>query len=147
MEVKKCSKCKSTQPLDNFSNSRNSKRSDCKDCNSKYRKKNNKRRLAYLKDWAKKNPEKVREQKYRHRYGIDISEYNRLLEEQGGSCKICKSKDKKRKNAEFFAVDHCHKTGKVRGLLCYNCNSGLGKFKDDPELVEKALSYLLSISK
>ena len=146
--MKKCSKCKEIKEIEEYNNSGNGyRRAECKDCQAKYRKENNEKRLEYLKKWAKENPEKRRAQKYRYRYKIDIDQYNTMLKKQGGSCKICKSKDTKRKNTEFFAVDHCHDTGKIRGLLCYNCNSGLGKFNDNPELIKKALDYLLSSSK
>lgn len=64
-----------------------------------------------------------------------------MLEDQNGRCKIC---DIEAKDAMWsvLVVDHCHATGKIRGLLCNSCNVGLGKFKDNPRLVEKALGYL-----
>ena len=74
-------------------------------------------------------------------YGIDFSEYNKMLEKQNGVCAICGSSPpdhhKKRLN-----VDHCHATGRVRGLLCDACNRALGLFKDNPNLMLKAISYL-----
>ena len=76
-------------------------------------------------------------------YGIDLDEYNRLLEAQGGRCAICRTPDPgpKRSNAELkpsFAVDHDHQTDQVRGLLCEKCNRGLGQFNDNPEHLEAA---------
>jgi len=69
-----------------------------------------------------------------------------MLEAQGGVCKLC-SKPETRVNPQTggvsrLAVDHCHKTGVVRGLLCLDCNTGLGKFGDDPTLLLKAVEYL-----
>jgi hypothetical protein len=72
------------------------------------------------------------------RYGITPDDYDRMHREQGGVCAICKTAGiRKRLN-----VDHCHRTKKVRGLLCDNCNHGLGKFKDDVELLAVAQQYL-----
>lgn len=70
-----------------------------------------------------------------------MDEYDRMLERQGGVCAICGNgaSDAIRKN---LAVDHCHGTGRVRGLLCGNCNTGLGSFKDDPVLLRRAIKYL-----
>jgi len=74
-------------------------------------------------------------------FGINIDIYNKMLEAQGGECAICGSRVAD-KAGRMLHVDHCHKTGKVRGLLCTNCNTGLGKFKDDSILMLKAISYL-----
>ena len=70
-------------------------------------------------------------------------EYEKISESQKGLCKICrKSKDENGKTKKNLAVDHCHETGKVRGLLCMICNTGLGKFNDDPDILERAIKYL-----
>lgn len=74
-------------------------------------------------------------------FGINIDIYNEMLKAQNGQCAICGSKFAD-KAGRMLHVDHCHKTGKVRGLLCTNCNTGLGKFKDDPSLMLKAIAYL-----
>ncbi len=85
-------------------------------------------------------------------YGFDRGDYERLLEAQGGVCAICKEAPepstmlglgprtpvRKRK----LAVDHCHDTGIVRGLVCYFCNNGLGSFRDDPDMLEDAADYI-----
>jgi hypothetical protein len=65
-----------------------------------------------------------------------------MLKDQNGTCKICKTNTSGTKRGNF-AVDHCHKTGKIRGLLCSNCNVGLGYFDDSVELMEEAKQYLL----
>lgn len=65
-----------------------------------------------------------------------------MLVAQNGGCVICGSPSPKRKGSVHLVVDHCHKTGAVRGLLCYRCNVGLGNFEDDPTLVAAALEYL-----
>ena len=76
---------------------------------------------------------------YRRHYGIGLVEYTQMLEVQGGVCAICGCPCA---TGRRLAVDHCHTTGKVRGLLCGNCNKGLGSFKDDPRLIRKAIDYL-----
>jgi len=107
-------------------------------------------KLEYQRQWralnpgyekTKRDPEKVREGAWRRRYGITRDDYNRMLEEQGDSCAICKTMEVGR-NHTHFHVDHDHKTGKIRGLLCDLCNRGLGYFKDDPFLLGKAIKYL-----
>lgn len=72
-------------------------------------------------------------------YGIDRTEYGHMLTLQGGVCAIC---GETCVSGNALAVDHDHKTGEVRGLLCANCNRGLGLFKDDPERIRKAIEYL-----
>lgn len=66
--------------------------------------------------------------------------YNRLVAEQSGRCAICGITTQE--NNKAFAVDHCHTTGKIRGALCNNCNTGIGNFLDSEELLNKAIEYL-----
>jgi hypothetical protein len=75
-------------------------------------------------------------------YGITEAEFDALLVSQGGGCAICGRLDSGLKNRRM-SVDHCHKTGKIRGILCAHCNHGLGKFNDDPDLMTVAITYLL----
>jgi hypothetical protein len=72
-------------------------------------------------------------------YGVTREDYNRVLEEQDFSCKICRKKTEQ----ETLHVDHDHTTMKFRGLLCGNCNRAIGLFKDDPALLHAAIAYLL----
>ena len=108
-------------------------------------------------DWQDANLEKVKETEKRYRenhpdmvalkqrkahlkrrYGITIEIYNQMLEEQGGVCKICHNK-----KDETLTVDHDHKTGKVRGLLCSHCNHVLGFAQDNLETLQSMMLYLL----
>lgn len=75
----------------------------------------------------------------RYKYGITPEEYQELDTLQNSRCALCGSPGKAYSR---LYVDHCHQTGKVRGLLCNTCNAGLGQFNDNIELVEKALNYL-----
>lgn len=77
---------------------------------------------------------------------MTISQYNNLLEKQNGVCEIClKPEISKHPNGTIknLRVDHNHKTGQIRGLLCGTCNTGLGMLKDDVELIRKVEKYLL----
>src|SRR3990167_10997858 len=71
-------------------------------------------------------------------YGITVAQYEDMLRQQGGCCKICGKCPTKMR----LSVDHCHTTGKIRALLCSGCNVGLGGFKDNPDLLRKGLEYL-----
>lgn len=77
-------------------------------------------------------------------YGIDAAEYGRMHDEQEGLCAICGSEGFAMKDSHKLklVVDHCHGTGRVRGLLCHNCNRALGLFKDNTESLTKAINYL-----
>ena len=78
-------------------------------------------------------------------YGLTPEDYQLMFNNQNGVCAICKKPESvlnKTGTVRNLAVDHCHITGKVRGLLCTNCNIALGKFQDDKNLLRDALSYL-----
>ncbi|MEV4663083.1 endonuclease VII domain-containing protein [Micromonospora echinofusca] len=76
-----------------------------------------------------------REYHLRRRYGIGEKEFQELLAEQGGVCAICGTPDPQH-------LDHDHRTGWVRGILCFNCNGGLGQFRDDQSRLAGAITYL-----
>jgi hypothetical protein len=126
---------------------------------------------ANAKDWKKRNRAQVREyaRQYYHRnadrirpiknarqrdnpaarhaaqcrrYGITTTEYAKLLAAQGGRCAICASATARNKGMQTLVVDHCHATGRVRGLLCGTCNSAIGFLGDNPERVRAAIRYL-----
>jgi hypothetical protein len=75
----------------------------------------------------------------RSKFGISLEEYNELWARQDGRCAICRKPDP---DGHWLAVDHCHNTGKVRGLLCKLHNRALGQFGDDIELLRAAIRYL-----
>jgi hypothetical protein len=116
---------------------------------------------AYMKEYNKNNPEKVklRNKKYKvlnkdkykssslkTRYNIDLEEYQQLLIKQNYSCAICNNpettKDNRTTQIRMLAVDHCHKTGVVRGLLCQKCNQALGLLGDNMNIFLNAIAYL-----
>lgn len=134
--MKKCSKCGALKNLSDFYKNNNTKdkyTSYCKKCS-----------IEHSGNWHKNNKEKktqlMREGNYKRKYGITTEQYNKIFKYQKGCCAICGKHQKIFKRS--FAVDHCHSTGEVRGLLCMNCNTAIGKFNDDVSLVLKAAAYL-----
>lgn len=85
------------------------------------------------------NKERIRACEYKKDFGISIEDYEDMLISQKGNCAICGLKEK---SGCRLSVDHDHKTKKVRGLLCGNCNRGIGLFKDDPFMLDLAFMYL-----
>ena len=107
------------------------------------------------KEIVRKSTEKVRSleskeaKKHRHlkdKYGISLEQYQQMYNQQHGGCLICKTpmlfQNLGGDHGKTANVDHCHKTGKVRGLLCNSCNRGLGFFQDSSALLRHAAEYL-----
>ncbi|MGL5012790.1 MAG: endonuclease VII domain-containing protein [Bacteroidales bacterium] len=76
-------------------------------------------------------------------YGITIEEYERLSEDQGHVCAICKCAQVPSRVCKRLVVDHCHQSGKIRGLLCSLCNPMLGYARDNTEILKKGIEYLV----
>jgi len=161
--MKYCNSCNTNKELTAFGKDKSNKDGlthRCKEC-----------RNPQSKAWRKKNPEivkatnkkhkelrkeyyndPVRKLKYKdnhlqYNYGITLEIYEKMHYEQNGKCKICKNPETTKNNQKSLsclAVDHCHKTGKVRGLLCAKCNKALGAFKDNIETLTNAINYLRS---
>lgn len=91
-------------------------------------------------DYNSSHPEQRLAQRVR-KYGLTAEEYKQLIDKQGGKCAICGANIGNAEGDRLY-VDHDHATGKVRGLLCTNCNLGLGKFQDSVQLLQKAILYL-----
>lgn len=93
--------------------------------------------------WNRRNPERhlahVRRGQLKDRYGITPEQYDEMLDAQGGVCAVCASECP---TGQRLAVDHNHLTDAVRGLLCVNCNRGIGHFNDNQELLLAAVDYL-----
>ena len=130
-QTKVCAKCKKELPLVEFWKDKQNKdglKVYCKSCASTYRK-----------HWKPKNPKKYAETKQKSRlqiqYNLSIADFKQLLDSQQNKCAICGKEIK-------LLVDHCHNTLFVRGLLCRNCNLGLGLFEDNPTSLRQAAIYL-----
>ena len=89
-------------------------------------------------------PEWERHRELRKNFGIGVPEYQKMLDAQGGVCAICSRPETSTRNGKlkWLAVDHNHTTGAIRGLLCSDCNTGIGKLKDSPDVLDAAATYL-----
>ena len=96
---------------------------------------------ARMKKQHKEKPHIGRKSHLKFKYGITPAEYDVLFEKQGGVCATCGTSEPGPRWTNF-AVDHCHTTGKVRGLLCKSCNIALGEMKDNPEVIRSMIKYL-----
>lgn len=133
--TKVCSKCAVEKDVDQYY--KNKKHKDglsgyCKSCH-------NQQTYLYRKNNPQRTSKTIRRAALKARYGITESAYNKLYVNQQGKCAICKCECA---TGRALAVDHCHKTLVVRGLLCSECNTGLGKFKDNTGLLTEAINYL-----
>ena len=124
--MKTCSKCSAEKELTEFYNSKRHKDGRSNVCNKCSRLRDN--------SWKKKHGWAWR---MKFLYGLSEEQYDNMFESQGRVCKICKKSQTRR-----LSVDHDHTTGKVRGLLCTNCNTGIGLLMDSPELLREAANYL-----
>lgn len=141
-----CSTCKVSKPKSQFSKSALERgRGSCLGCSRKaVRKsyyKHHQDRIRKSREYRKNNPDAGRNAKFQYKYGISLDKYNELLKSQNGCCAICNEN-----SLRYLDVDHSHSTKAVRGLLCRQCNLGIGSFKDDPRLLHRAVLYLESKS-
>jgi hypothetical protein len=137
--TKLCTQCHRDKPLDSFplrtkkyreahpDFPRNSKCRDCVNSNKRFERK-----------LRPPSPEQELNWRLREKYGLDLKEYEECVAAQNGLCAICKNEP----IGERLVVDHCHEGKFVRGLLCVNCNIGLGHFQDDPIRLMAAIGYL-----
>lgn len=103
-------------------------------------------KAAYEAYRRKQRPDIYRARELKRNFGLSLEEFSRKMDAQGGMCACCGKPEtdlnRDGSGVRMLAVDHCHAKGHVRDLLCGGCNRGLGNFKDDPELLEKAAAYL-----
>lgn len=137
MACKVCSKCKEElTPINSFVRKTGVRSGQlqayCKKCFASHKKE----RRGKDRDKARRE---ASDDKLKNKYGITRKEYDRLLEVQESMCAICGFRYE---GGKRLAVDHCHETGQVRGLLCISCNRGIGMLKDSTALLNKAIEYL-----
>ena len=161
--MKTCKHCGVAKPLEDFygdSAARDRHRPECKACTAARRKRwyaeNREREIARVKEWQQTNAERLnayrklhnatpdrkralRDGYYRRTFGLSADDVDAMLEAQGGGCAICGVRPER---LASLHVDHCHDSGRIRGLLCLNCNQGIGKLGEDPELLRRAAEYL-----
>jgi hypothetical protein len=135
-----CTKCNQEKTISCFSPGKNyadGYKTGCKECNN-----------TWTRNWYDNNQEEIKQkysyeknknQKLKRIFGISYDEYLNMLAAQNNCCAICGTDTP---GARAFAVDHCHDTGKIRGLLCSKCNTGIGNLKDDIDLLKRAIQYL-----
>lgn len=136
-EGRVCSHCKGFLSWDSFNLNKkglNGRKSICRVCTQDAANLLLQRRKDNDPDFLKV---RYRERGLKSNYNLDLSSYNSLLESQQGKCAICKKGSDK-----HLFVDHCHKTGKIRGLLCQHCNTLLGMAFDDVDILLGAVAYL-----
>lgn len=150
-QEQKCNKCGEIKHISNFRihTGNNKPRKQCKRCyqdvqnKSPYQQDKEKKAKRH-KIWREERGGKLKkkDKDLQYKFGITLEDYNRMKSEQNDRCYLC---DKHQSQVKLqFAVDHCHETGVVRKLLCSNCNTGLGQFKDNIEVLTKAIEYLKS---
>jgi hypothetical protein len=161
----KCTTCEKFLPKEKFhkkTQNKNGYSYKCRRCTSEYGKRNrnsdpnfaekhklrgqkwyteNKEdKLLKNKEWRENNISKYREINLKSRFGINNTQYEEMLNLQSNSCSICKKH--KDEFTYHLVVDHCHVTGKIRGLLCKKCNLGIGHLNDDITILENSIEYL-----
>lgn len=136
--MKACTKCDEEHPLDQFPpvvvRGRRYVGSWCRPC-----------KLQQTREWRQANPGHHRKYALRYRYGLTEAQYEEMVQAQGGVCAICRERPLTKRSGtptDRLHVDHDPATGQVRGLLCGNCNRGIGMLQHDPERLRAALSYL-----
>jgi hypothetical protein len=137
VQMRTCRICRQTLPITAFrvrDKRRGTYRHECYECFK-----------AGMRDRYHADPEKHRERMRRSNYGLPAGEYRRMHDAQGGRCAICGREETSvhwSGTVRRLFVDHHHETGQVRDLLCMPCNMGIGQFRDDPDLLAKAIEYL-----
>jgi hypothetical protein len=141
-----CKTCKQEKELTEFYKDKSFKdgyRANCKPCKDistyAWRAKNKDRYNENMRKLRATDKEMFKNIDLKRTHGITIDDYNKMLKEQDHKCKICKKSNPSSKRT--LAVDHDHKTGKIRGLLCYGCNRALHTL-DNSDLFEAAVDYL-----
>ena len=143
MTEKRCTRCGEVRPLADFWQSRTEKRrkSHCRSCTAAACKAWRQRQPNYERERYAKSRVETRERHLVRKYGVRLADYDAMLAAQGGRCAICHCEPSSQAHGVFH-VDHCHKTGAVRGLLCRGCNHVLGHLKDNTDALNRAIAYL-----
>jgi hypothetical protein len=111
----------------------------------RYKEKNPEKVKLSQKMWYEANKERSRENKLKRKYDITLDDYEKMLHEQNGSCALCFVKAEDERN-KILVVDHNHLTGEVRSLLCNRCNTAIGLFKENQDVILRAAEYLKKFS-
>lgn len=149
METKCCRRCKQSKPSTEFFKDKKGKLrlgTICKPCNTEETREWRTKNRQYYREYCRKNRPRYAAQHRNHdllvKYGITSSDYDALRAKQNGVCAICDRPATGKRHCSKLHVDHDHKSGKVRGLLCAGCNRMIGRVKDNPDVLRRAASYL-----
>lgn len=145
--MKRCWTCKQTLPHDNFTKSGitfDGFMKACRKCNlkrSRYWRENNREHFAsYMREYRKTHLAEVKDNERKKKFAVPSGWYAETLTAQGGACAICLTTEAKGRGD--FHIDHCHVSGKIRGLLCQHCNLMLGHARDRADVLLEAVAYL-----
>lgn len=147
---KVCPKCSTHKELSEFHRDKNRPggySGTCKVCSAAHAKFRKARDPEYVarkgREWRAKNPERAKDLLLRYNYGVEIGTYGEMLVAQNGVCAICGTNDPGLPRYTRFHVDHCHDSKKIRGLLCSNCNIGIGNLMHSEVILRSAIDYLI----
>jgi hypothetical protein len=142
--MKRCNGCATDKPLSAFwlDRKRGLPKSRCKECSTATAREWRLARPGYERTRYQQNRVETRERHLVRKYGVTLADYDTMLVAQHGRCAICLTTEDTQSNGVFH-VDHCHQTGRVRGLLCRGCNHLLGAISDDPAALQRAIDYLV----
>jgi len=141
--MKRCFKCGQEKELDEFyvhKEMADGRLGKCKKCTKRDVSDHRGKNIESIREYDRRRSGLPHRRQYQLRkYGITIDDYNKMLNDQNGVCAICGKTNITRRR---LAIDHNHKTGKVRGLLCHRCNNAIGLFDENLETLKKAIKYL-----
>ena len=159
MQSKVCTTCKIEHPLDFFPYDKTKPtlyKSNCKDCCREIRRRSRQKRpevyRRIAKNYGLRDPERLKNNRLKSAHKITVEQFKQILAEQGNVCKICKQSNNEERG---YVVDHdhncCPKNKSCdkcrRGIICQSCNKTLGFAKDNPEILQNAIDYLLTFER
>lgn len=149
LTARTCKDCENKDAKERYQANPEKYRESGRTYSRRYRENNPEKSKESLRVYRLTHPDAIKNRRrrvwLRQGYGITLEEYQRMFAAQGGVCAICAEPETStyRGKVRELGVDHCHITGKVRGLLCSQCNVAIGKLRDDPALIRNALAYVL----
>jgi hypothetical protein len=137
IETRTCKTCDTTKPLIAFTKAKRYKGDRLPHCNTC----RSAKQLAWYATEPGRYARQQRENNLKRHYGITIDEYEAIFAAQGHRCALCLGTEIK-SQGNHMPVDHCHETGKVRGILCGTCNRAIGFAQEDPDLLDRMAAYV-----
>jgi Recombination endonuclease VII len=148
---KQCTGCLEVKSLDDFGQTEKGlagRASQCNTCKAarsrQYRADNPEPHKGWDSDRYQRRKREIKNSRYLKAYGVSLDRFEEMVAEQQGGCALCGKVPDGPHNTGVLHMDHDHETGVSRSPLCHDCNNGLGRFLDDPELLERAAAYIRS---